>query len=186
MMASDVLHTETELRKLASIIAYEREMLQRTHDMAIEDWCNLFRCPEQGYEILDSTEDPETGMGCSGWRSDKGNAFLESFLVHARVLKDFLWKDGSGHKDDVFAWEYVGRKNGWGRPDMGKYLTDNKNRLDKSLAHLSVARLSFVGKKKEWDLPRVRDEIQECWEAFLNALDTERRLWFEFRPTFVG
>ena len=126
-------------------------------------------------------------MACSGSYSDKASAFLESCLIHARVLKDFLYGSSSRYSDDVFAWEYVGSKEKWDRrrPTLGCYLVLNETRLNKCLAHLSITRLCYDGETKMWDLARVRDELGAAWEAFLKALPVERRDWFSEDHLFV-
>ncbi len=113
------------------------------------------------------------GTGGNGWKAR--SALLECFLLHVRVLRDFLTKPPSRYDDDVLAVDFVG--GNWSTPPVGKYLNDNKERLDKALAHLSYERIEFE-RNKQWLHRIVFEEISEMWGRFWSAVPDNQRFWF--------
>ncbi len=100
-----------------------------------------------------------------------GNAILESFLMHARVLKDFLYGERKAtHADDVLATHFFDDPAEWTttRPPLGPYLTQHERRLQKMVAHFSYERPQWRGPAKNWKITNVRSEIHTAWEAFYN------------------
>ena len=106
-----------------------------------------------------------------------GAAILESFLLHARVIRDFLWEDRKRKPDDVLAIEFFENDEDWktARPEQGRLLRAERRRLNKALAHLTHARDVNTS---DWDICSIKDELDEGWKAFLTALPPERRSWF--------
>jgi hypothetical protein len=107
-------------------------------------------------------------------------AFLESYLLHARVLHDFFYKDQS--RDDIVAEHFVDQ---WVslRPARDPYLGDEerKKRLDKGLAHLTLKRLEYDVQDKKWNIEAVEAAIETPMKRFLELLPEERKPWFTFR-----
>lgn len=119
------------------------------------------------------------------------SAQLESYLLHARVLRDFFHyyemfpqfnpslgaKQDRRNRDDVLAQDFI---PDWGKrgPKIGSYLFDNKKRLDKSLAHLSTQRVEYKTNEKRWDIASVRNELLPVIEKFKADLPADRRQWF--------
>jgi hypothetical protein len=103
-----------------------------------------------------------------------GSAVLECFLLHARVLAEFLSRD-EGRRDDVLAVHFA--ETPWVPPEKREYLRENEGRIHKSLAHLSYKRIENE-RHKDWHHHEIYDEISEMWEHFWKALSAERREWF--------
>jgi len=105
-------------------------------------------------------------------------AFLESYLLHARVLHDFFYKTQS--RDDIVAEHFVGGWDGL-KPALHSYLAtdDRRNRLDKSLAHLTLKRLEYDRGEKRWDVDAIKEAIETPMQVFRESLIGERKPWFE-------
>ena len=107
----------------------------------------------------------------SGRRSEWNRA-LESALLHFRNLRDFFFKLGKPHRDDVFAEHYVKR---W-RPKPEAVFDTTKERIDKLLAHLSLGRLQL---SREWpELDEMQEAIERGASQFKQSLSPEQAKWF--------
>ena len=104
------------------------------------------------------------------------NLLLEGFLLHARILYDFLVKSPC-REDDVSATHFFDDASEWCtvRSDFCPYLRENKTRLNKKLAHLTYSRLT---EEEEWEDGTIFDEIFRAWHTFLEKLPEDRREWF--------
>ncbi len=198
-------HSDDELKELASCIVYEWWMLNWACDMTMHEWETFDMSPEQTYEVrcedYDEWEEQEDGTVIRPGSTmsngmQQANAYLECFLLHARVLKDFLiCEDGNNknwHRDDVVALHYVECRPKWEacirewrqrNADLEQGVLGKKpqiKRLNKSLAHLSVTRLKYRDEEdREWNVTQIKTEIKELWNMFLQALPPERRAWFD-------
>ena len=106
------------------------------------------------------------------------NVLLECFLLHTRILRDFLTTHEKNRKmDDIIACDFFDNPAEWEEQMSGlcQYSTDNRIRMNKKLQHLTYARLD---EEDGWCCPTIRVEIDEAWEAFLLALPDDRRNWF--------
>ena len=113
---------------------------------------------------------------------DAVNAYLESFLIHARNLRDFLTRsrDDKGVKpNDVLAEDFFD-SDGWSCPDEPPYLKENRIRLNRSLAHLTYDRIQYQS-NKGWNPQKIFHEVKELWTFFLSKLPPEKREWFNAR-----
>src|SRR5262245_33972504 len=97
---------------------------------------------------------------------------LESLLLHTRVLREFFYywefrndKAKRQKPDDVIAEDYIPDWTSH-RPPIGPYLRENKERLDKSLAHLSTLRVQYKRLEKRWDIAALRRELLPAIETF--------------------
>jgi hypothetical protein len=92
------------------------------------------------------------------------NSLVESFLIHARLLIEFLYKD-KRYKDNVMAADFFSTPEKWRkiRPEKSKLLNETFEGSHKLLAHLSYTRLQV---KKTWPYLEIAKEI----EAVLNVL----------------
>jgi hypothetical protein len=124
----------------------------------------------------------KTLMGLSAEESMQGNTVLESFLLHARVLRDYFWQVGKGHKDYVYADDYFDNPDDWveNRGCVPKYLQENQDRMNTLLAHLSRKRLNYIG-DKEWDVAEIITSLSNTWIDFFSRLPADRRVWFQKR-----
>jgi hypothetical protein len=101
-----------------------------------------------------------------------GNAVLEAFLSHVRILDDFLGKR-TPHRQDVLATDYDPQ---W-KPE---YALDPplRNELDRRIAHLTLRRTL----DHAWDKPRLASAVMTRFKAFLMGLDgrhPERAAWIK-------
>jgi hypothetical protein len=54
-----------------------------------------------------------------------------------------------------------------------------RERLNRSLAHLSYDRAGYETTRKDWPFREIFDEVTAAWMAFLDALPDERKKWFD-------
>ncbi len=101
---------------------------------------------------------------------------MEGFLLHARVLHDFLIR--RPRQDDVSACHFFDDASHWRTvsSDMCPYMRENMGRLNKKLAHLTYSRQT---EDEQWDFYVIRDEVSHAWRTFLDALQYDRRKWFD-------
>ncbi len=88
------------------------------------------------------------------------NALIESFLVHARNLIQFLYPDGP-FKTDVLAKHFFDEPERWESlaGDLPEGLKSVAQRANKLLAHITYDRIEMVGEKKKWDWSGIHDAI---------------------------
>ena len=99
------------------------------------------------------------------------NALLECALLHARNLLEFFTGKISHKNDNIIASHFVDK------PPKLPYLESLRNDINKRLSHLTYTR---VKAGKEWDLPKISDEIEAAHAEFLNFLPEEdRSKWLE-------
>ena len=103
------------------------------------------------------------------------NLFLEVFLLHARVLKDFFIRDPS--QDDVSVIHFFDDTAGWQniKNTLCPYLIQHQRRLNKYLAHLTYDRLR---EDKVWEVEAIFNELEYAWQQFYALLPQERKEWF--------
>ncbi len=96
------------------------------------------------------------------------NALLESFLIHTRILIEFLYKD-EPYKDNVRASRYFTRDSPWKsiRPLKTKLLEEAVKDAHKQLAHLTYSRLR---EKKQWPYIRIANDIKAVLQVFYEKL----------------
>lgn len=94
-------------------------------------------------------------------------AMIETSLLHARNLMDFFTGKPS-QNDDILAYHFVGKSL------KIPYLESLRNDINKSLSHLTYTRLS-PGQRYEWDLAKIKDEIEAVYIEFLKLLPEEDR-----------
>ncbi len=105
------------------------------------------------------------------------NLALEGFLLHLRSLRDFFYGK-STNPDDVLAADFFQELNKWQtvRPPLAVVIDEKRDRLNKQLAHLSYARLSY---QKSWgDINQMALEVVKTTEVFLQFLPQEKATWF--------
>ncbi len=107
------------------------------------------------------------------------NMALESFLVHVRNLRDFLYGE-STKPDDVVAGDFFPGPGQWEviRPPMPKVLEVNHERLNRALAHVSYSRLKYKGPAKAWPSQQIASKQIAVVRAFLRHLPQDRSAWF--------
>ena len=107
------------------------------------------------------------------------NMALESFLVHVRNLREFLYDAGT-NPDDVVAGDFFPGPGQWEdiRPPVPKVLEDNRDRLNKALAHISYSRLKYKGPAMAWPSQQIASELIAVVRVFLRKLPQGRSAWF--------
>jgi hypothetical protein len=163
--------TEREQEEIASDVAYEWEMLS---------WTFQTICRRIGKEVVSEADSPFPAVWYCGTSRDtqEASAMLEPFLLHVRNIRDFLYCN-SLQKDDVLAVHFFVKPNDWiaVRPPLGNYLESLRERINKSLAHLSYARLKYRS-DEGWNIERIKNELDKPWRAFIDVLSPEKRQWF--------
>ena len=104
---------------------------------------------------------PEAEVSMSGEETSMRNALLESLLIHARVLQEFLTAAKGKHPDDVLAVQFV---PDW-EANLQVVVGDLVVRMHKQLAHLSLAR----ERKQSWPIIQIADDILEEMGRFSRA-----------------
>jgi hypothetical protein len=100
------------------------------------------------------------------------NMAQETFLLHARNLREFFYRDDKQRLDDARAFEFFIDKDSWRklRPNETDSIKEVKNRADKELAHLTYKRISGTPPEKLWDYRKIFFDFIEVIEVFLKQL----------------
>ncbi|HKI35229.1 MAG TPA: hypothetical protein VKA46_25455 [Gemmataceae bacterium] len=117
------------------------------------------------------------------------NLWYEGLVLHARVLRDFFFtkvkENGKRdtRKDDIVAVDYFATPAAWAYTSktLSPYLAKTKDRMDRTLAHLSFDRLQYKGQAKEWSSNSLLSEIGARWFDFLDQLQQRNEpaaVWF--------
>jgi len=101
-------------------------------------------------------------------KSPEYNASIESFVIHARILIQFLHSNET--KDDtIIASDYC---NNWKRPlKEGDFLLEIKRKANKMGAHLTET--GVITEDRDWPVLRIRDELNKEIEEFLEDMNTK-------------
>jgi hypothetical protein len=91
------------------------------------------------------------------------NIALESFLVHARVIRDFY--AASASDNDVLAIDFLGSSPRVRLPLLRSRAI--RTRLNRRIAHLSFSRSRL---KRAWDVSTLLNEINAAMTAFVALL----------------
>ena len=148
-----LIRTEEELKEIAEVnIVYEVDMLRQCASVLSKPLNQLLE-----------------------------NMALESFLVHVRNLREFLYGEGE-NSDDVVAGDFFPGPGQWEdkniRPPIPKVIEDNLKRLNKALAHVSYSRLKYKGPAKKWPSQQIASELIAVVRVFLRKLPQNRSAWF--------
>ena len=114
----------------------------------------------------------ETAILSDKPKSAKNNAYIESFVIHARILIEFLYGKPD-KRDTILAANYV---ENWGdnytnkgKPlEESKFLENIKIKAHKMAAHLTEAGSDCPD--REWNRIEIRDEINKIILGFLEAV----------------
>ncbi len=102
------------------------------------------------------------------------NALLESFVLHLRVILDFLY-DVQDKDEDAIAVDYFKDKSYWKsiRPKRSKILKESRLRINKEAAHLSYKRLLISKDQKVWQFLCIKNEVKNILNLFLEKADKD-------------
>ncbi len=97
------------------------------------------------------------------------NAFVESFLIHARLLIEFLYESPK-KKDDLRPEDWLARDE-WSkiRGEKSELLSQTHHDAHKYLCHLTATRLN---RKKTWDCLSILREIEAVLQKFFRQIQT--------------
>jgi hypothetical protein len=150
-----------KLEKAVKHIAYEVRLLEFTADRLQGDHASPSEPPE----------------------GDETNAFLESFLLHYRNLLVFLCPEGHQvrHSDDVVASDYLGEEKPKNVGRRDKLIDRNeKDRLDKLLAHITFHRERFIEERRtNWKTAQMRDAMLGEFRRFVHRKLSRHPHWKE-------
>lgn len=106
------------------------------------------------------------------------NAFIESFAVHVRCLRDFLWADNRGQPQDALASDFcaegVWEKERGELPDALNEIEGNRNRIGREIVHLTYHRLDIEAESKSWDMSALLGEIADGLARFGDVAESDR------------
>lgn len=99
------------------------------------------------------------------------NALLESFGIHARCLIDFLYRDSPMKPDDALAADFFDERTPWADTRLPKTpdLDAINSRVAKEIAHLTYHRTKQEPPDKNWNVPKIRDEIMDRVAQFFRS-----------------
>ena len=101
----------------------------------------------------------------------KRNLLIESLALHTRVLFDFFYCKQK-HKDDIIAQDLLQSHTAWAkiRPQPPKILKEAKQKADKQLAHLSLARIKLKKDNKHgWNFYAINKEMDKTINLFYDT-----------------
>ena len=107
-----------------------------------------------------------------------GRFRFEAFLLHARLLREFLWDKSSsrrpGAENSLLAEHYFAEASDWRGVHGGltKTLRATKDRIDRQIAHLARDRHGSF-KDLEVEVPQILAEVMAQWTHFEAALPPE-------------
>lgn len=102
------------------------------------------------------------------------NALLESFVMHARVLLEFLFPENP-RNDDLVASDYFDSPEDWekARGKLPPELVRVRKRVGKEVAHLTLARLTVKLEEKPWDFAAIAAVFGALMEKFGKAVNPD-------------
>jgi hypothetical protein len=115
----------------------------------------------------------------TGSNQEAVNRALESLLLHARNVYDFFFVAPRNNCPDVSVPHFFEDGQVW-TPDLTQlcpYLDGQRERLNRSIQHLSYDRLAYEP-TKDWNISTLVTELAAVWDDFLSRLPPGRRQWF--------
>lgn len=106
------------------------------------------------------------------------NAFIESFAVHVRCLRDFLWRDDRSRPHDALARDFCAPRI-WEiargpLPAALREIEGNRNRIGREIVHLTYHRLDIDNEAKTWKMRELLQEIMAGLAQFAHTADPRR------------
>jgi hypothetical protein len=100
------------------------------------------------------------------------NMALETFLLHARNLREFFYYDTKKFPTDARASDFFEEGNLWReiRPDETDSILKIKERVGKELAHLTYKRIYGTPPEKNWSCGETFKDLLKTVKIFLNNL----------------
>jgi len=100
------------------------------------------------------------------------NMALETFLLHARNLREFFYRDSKQHETDARAYEFVKERNKWeeARPEETEWIKKVRERVNTELAHLTYRRYAGTPPDKGWKHYEIQKDFLKVVKIFLDHL----------------
>lgn len=151
-----------KLRKGASNVVYEIQMMRDTCDMLIAVLIGRLTIKEPKLEMVSK------------------NALLESLLLHVRNLYEFFY-DFRRDKRDFHYSDYLTSSSRRFRSNRATatIIKPFLFRIDRRLAHISQKRNYYRVRYKDWPFRKMRYQLETTFDAFKNSLPRKRKNWFE-------
>jgi hypothetical protein len=106
--------------------------------------------------------------------SEIGNAALDSFLVRARLLMDFFFRD-SGQQDDVIALDYFHDVNPMPyKPRMTKSMRGEREKINKRLVHLTTQPMPRLRSNQRYSINKFAPQIVRAFRKWLAVVPKSR------------
>ena len=107
------------------------------------------------------------------------NSFLEVFNLHARNLLDFLHPLSNPKPDDVLARHFFDDPEAFQSklPEI-KNREQIRTRIAKEMVHLTYGRIGITREDKQWQVEKIRQEIDTALAIFFDLLSDEQKKWF--------
>jgi hypothetical protein len=103
------------------------------------------------------------------------DALVESFVIYARVLIDFLYghpnKDPQKH--DIIAREFIDSSTSW-PSESPEDLKEVKKRADKLAAHLTCDRVIQYRYDKGWQITQIRNRLNEIFDDWQKKVPPDK------------
>lgn len=156
MQAARTVRPAEELQRVSNHLRYEVEMLQST---------------ARGL-----------ASGVFGWENTAANAMLEAFVLHLRIVVDFLYPRGRGFKDsDVLAGDFFDSPEQWCKvrdknivKESRKVLEEARDRADKEMVHLTYDRLKVSKEEKGWQFVKIGNEAGRAVKVFIDNVPKDK------------
>jgi len=120
--------------------------------------------------------------------SPENNAYIESFVIHARILIEFLYGKPH-HEDTIYASDYV--DNWWdnyikkGKPlEKTDTLREVEKKADKLAAHLTLT--ASEHEVYNWDRITICNEINKKLLGFLDSAKDNTRISEEAKSAIIN
>jgi hypothetical protein len=126
-------------------LTYELGVLDYCHDRLTRSW-------------------KQYGTGLSAIELGQSTALLESFLIHARAVDEFLGGRGNVQKDDLTASAYA---QTWNR--TGCLTHEDRTQMDKQLAHLTTQRVE----RGQWEIHGLARVVARTFLDWVDLLDVD-------------
>jgi hypothetical protein len=136
-----------QLTLLRRELTYELGVIDYCHDRLTRSWA-------------------QDGSGQSTIELGQSTAMLESFLIHARAVDEFLGGRGNARKDDLTATAYA---PAWSR--TGCLSDEHRTQMDKQLAHLTTLR----AERGQWEIHGLARVIANTFLDWIDLLDEDHQ-----------
>jgi hypothetical protein len=162
------MKNKNDLIKGLKILRYEEEMLNETFkELEYNNRCNQNNIP--AVMCSSGTTVKRPSLYLSGYSKHIHNSILESFLIHIRILYEFLYyKRNAPTRDaDILAEDYYEFSDKW-HTIIGENSSDfkkTKDDIDKWLAHMSLIR-EETEFDKLWDCSKLYEWIKSGLKLF--------------------